>query len=137
MNFDAKDGTIKNCDKMELITRKHGVGLDVDGTIKSFCDIRLFKSKGANSSTVYANVWLFGKDNRHADITGETQHGHGTGKAGGYGYCKQSAAVHNALLNAGLSDYESVAGRGMNAAEKLLEKVGIEIFGLNNVLILG
>jgi hypothetical protein len=137
MQFNAKDGNIKNCDKMELIARKHGVGLDVDGTIKQFCDIRLYMSKGANSSTVYANAWIWGKDTRSHDLTGETQHGNGTGKAGGYGYCKQSAAVHVALCDAGLSDFGSVAGVGMDAVNDILERVGVEIFGLTNLVVLG
>ena len=60
------------------------------------------------NQTAYACVWV------HAgDI-----HARGAGKAGGGGYCKESAAADSALAAAGVTLSESVSGRGLRAVEE-------------------
>lgn len=66
--------------------------------------------------TCYACAWMqhrepFGKS---ADGYNET-HVNGSGSAGGYGYCKQSAAAGEAIANAGFELSESISGRGESA----------------------
>ena len=45
-------------------------------------------------------------------ISGREVYGSGYGKAGGYGYCKESAAMHDAICNAGITMSEHWAGMG-------------------------
>jgi hypothetical protein len=59
------------------------------------------------NQTAYACVWIHAGD----------VHARGGGKAGGGGYCKESAAAHAAQAAAGVTLSESVNGRGMRAVE--------------------
>lgn len=45
-------------------------------------------------------------------ISGREVYGSGYGKAGGYGYCKESAAMHDAICNAGITMSVHWAGMG-------------------------
>ena len=45
-------------------------------------------------------------------ISGREVYGSGYGKAGGYGYCKESAAMQDAINNAGITMSERIDGRG-------------------------
>lgn len=63
------------------------------------------------ASTCYACVWTFGA----------LGYSNGRGKAGGYGYCKESAAIDAALRSAGVELSESISGRGMTAIRDALE----------------
>jgi hypothetical protein len=63
---------------------------------------RVYMGRSRNSSTVYASVWLYGKD----------CYGSGSGQAGGYGYHKESAAINDALQSAGIVLSSSVHGTG-------------------------
>lgn len=44
----------------------------------------------------------------------------GGGSASGYGYCKESAAIDEAIWDAGIRLSESVSGRGIRAADDAL-----------------
>lgn len=63
---------------------------------------RVYMGRSRNSSTVYATVWLHGKE----------YHASGSGQAGGYGYHKESAAVDTALRMAGVKLSRSIHGTG-------------------------
>ena len=63
---------------------------------------RVYMGRTRNSSTVYATVWLHGKE----------YHGSGSGQAGGWGYNKESAAVDTALSMAGVKLSRSIHGTG-------------------------
>ena len=67
---------------------------------------RIYMGRSRSASTVYATVWLHGKE----------YHGSGTGQAGGYGYHKESAAVDTALAMAGVKLSRSVHGTGETQA---------------------
>ena len=58
-------------------------------------------------TVAHACVWI------HADPV----HARGSGRAGGGGYCKESAAAGAALADAGVTLSESIAGRGLRAIE--------------------
>lgn len=62
------------------------------------------------SSVAYCLLWVSGDEFR-------TQ---GGGSASGYGYCKESAAIDEAIFNAGIRLPESVSGRGVRAADDAL-----------------
>ena len=64
-------------------------------------------------ATAYAAVWIYGND----------IYASGTGRAGGYGYCKESAAVAEALARAGVTLSDHIDGRGLSAVREALEAV--------------
>lgn len=61
------------------------------------------------ASTVYAACWI------------HSMSASGTGKAGGYGYHKGSAAAAEAMENAGLKFSEPIAGRGESLIIEAIE----------------
>ena len=63
------------------------------------------------ASNCYCCVWIHGDD----------LHGSGGGKAGGYGYHKESAALEEALSAAGIRMSEGIGGRGDQAMLEALE----------------
>ena len=71
------------------------------------------------SNTVYANVWIY-------DEYGACS---GSGKAGGYGYCKISAAVGDALYDAGVVFNQAVSGVGVSTMEDALASAAIATGG--------
>ena len=66
-------------------------------------------------SVAYACVWI----NRG----GQEIHARGAGKAGGYGYCKESAAAHGALADAGVKLEHAIDGRGTSAIHDALSAI--------------
>jgi hypothetical protein len=61
-------------------------------------------------SVAYACLWVGGDDIYTS----------GSGKAGGFGYCKESAAIGDAIESAGFDLSEDIYGRGTTQAEKAL-----------------
>lgn len=61
-------------------------------TERTIIDCRVYMARSANSSQVYASVWISGNNYYIA----------GNGFAGGYGYHKVSAAIASALSSAGI-----------------------------------
>lgn len=57
------------------------------------------------AETAYACLWASTKD----------AYAVGRGKAGGYGYCKESAAIENAFLSAGIKLEHPIGGVGESA----------------------
>lgn len=88
-----------------------------DNQIKLALEVRIYRTK----SRSYACVWLRGEDGWNS----------GSGFAGGYGYCKDSAAVHTAFTNAGIELSESISGRGHTAIRTAIIAVG-EALGLEH-----
>jgi len=76
--------------------------------------LRLYMGRASSSSVVYACLWVHGRNDFYLS---------GKGKAGGYGYCKSSAAAGNAIKSAGIVLSEDVNGRGMGAVEAALELI--------------
>ena len=74
----------------------------VKGRAVNAITCRVYMGRSRNSSTVYATVWLDGKE----------YHASGSGQAGGYGYHKESAAVDTALAMAGVKLSRSIHGTG-------------------------
>lgn len=73
------------------------------------------------AQTAFACVWLSTRD----------WHAVGKGKAGGYGYCKESAAVDSALRDAGLTLEHSIHGVGTQAIIEAMTAFA-EFLGLTN-----
>lgn len=73
-------------------------------------------------STVYCVAWV--SLWRHGfPAAGSTGSCRGHGKAGGYGYHKASAAMSEALADAGFTLAESISGVGESAMRKALEAI--------------
>jgi hypothetical protein len=100
------------------------------GELKELVCLRIYQGTGA---TVKANIWV------QASLNGENGWRNGRGSAGGYGYCKASAAADEALTNAGIQlmgsaygghvevDYReraSISGVGTTAIEAALLAIG-------------
>jgi hypothetical protein len=71
------------------------------------------------ASNCYCCIWIYG----------DTVHGRGAGKAGGYGYHKESAALAYALDDAGIALTEDIGGRGDSATRDALEAVARAVTG--------
>lgn len=71
------------------------------------------------ASNCYACVW----------VHGDNCHGRGGSKAGGYGYHKESAAISEALHDAGITFNEPFDGHGDSAMYDALESVARAVTG--------
>lgn len=81
-----------------------------------------------SAATVYCVVWISAW--RHGfPAAGSTASCRGCGKAGGYGYHKASAAMQEALLDAGFTLSDDIAGRGDGAMREALESMA-KLFGI-------
>ena len=93
----------------------------VNGKMRECIIVRFYRSKSADgTSPVYCNFWLCMPDNYRS----------GKGVAKGFGYHKQSAALHDAIRNAGIVLPEDIDGRGMSvypsAFVSILNACGID-----------
>jgi hypothetical protein len=98
-------------------------------------DVRVYMGRSSNASTVYASVWARAKarhkltraiDAKGKRVTVDNLDGiwaSGRGSAGGYGYHKESAAIEDALTDAGFSMEGHFGGCGDTSAELAIEAV--------------
>ena len=107
-------------DKKELIKTFNVV---TDG-LKEVIAVRCYMGRSANASTVYASVWI---------NTSEV-HTSGKGKASGYGYHKESAAIGDAINSAGIMLDTDISGVGNSAIRDALTAIA-NALGFERVLI--
>ncbi|AWB77297.1 hypothetical protein B7H26_04765 [Stenotrophomonas maltophilia] len=81
--------------------------------------LRLYMGRSRGASTVYASIWVHGQYSG-----GAPYHTAGHGQAGGWGYCKRSAAAACAIKSAGIELHKSVSGVGMSAVRDALLAIG-------------
>ena len=96
----------------------------ITDTLQEIIMARCYMGRSANASTVYASVWI---------NTSEV-HTSGKGKAGGYGYHKESAAIAAAIESAGITLDTDISGVGDGAIKESLEAIASAL-GFSNVLI--
>ena len=127
--------TIKECrqngknmtGQKETVARYHVVGIDDKGAIVEAVACRVYMSrKSDGASPVYASVWI------HANGTYTA----GNGRACGYGYHKESAAIGSAITSAGITLSEDIDGRGDSGTRAALIAIG-EALGLKQVTVIG
>ncbi|MHB1266631.1 MAG: hypothetical protein ACYCY2_03385 [Acidithiobacillus ferriphilus] len=116
---EAVNNAINYGDKKELIKVYNVI---TDGLV-NIITARCYMGRSANASTVYASIW----------INAPGYHSGGHGKAGGYGYHKESAAIGNAIENAGIT-IDSIHGGGESAIEDALKAIASAL-GFSHVLI--
>lgn len=109
--------------KKELIGTWNVIVNSDDG-LKNIITVRCYMGRSTNASTMYASIWIY--DEKH--------HTSGTGKAGGYGYHKASAAIADAIESAGIELDEDISGRGDSAIEESLEAIAATL-GFESCLI--
>lgn len=82
-------------------------------------DARIYMGASANASTVYCSVWI---NPRKRDT--QTR---GYGSAGGYGYHKESQALHDALCAAGFTFSKGWGGSGDSPMSHAMALCGAKI----------
>ena len=88
---------------------------------KEVITLRLYMGKSASASKVYASIWI---STDYATMSGICYTA-GTGSAGGYGYCKKSAASAAAIRSAGINLQQDVSGYGMREVEDALLAIAV------------
>lgn len=68
----------------------------LNGKLQSIAEARFYMGRSASASTVYCALWVSGEN-----------YCSGSGRAGGYGYHKESAAMNDAIRSAGIELYGS------------------------------
>ena len=91
--------------------------------LENIITVRCYMGRSKESSTVYASIW----------IDTPCYHSSGKGKASGYGYHKSSAAIGEAIENAGIT-IDPIHGRGESAIEDALKAIAAAL-GFSHVLI--
>ena len=82
-----------------------------DGRFRNPVTLRIYMGRSRTASVVYASVWIHTRDGRYLS---------GTGKAGGYGYCKRSSAAREALRSAGIAFDEHWSASGIGKVREAL-----------------
>ena len=95
------------------------LGIDTDGKIRNYASLRIYQP----NTVAYACFWLFAADGPIPC--------NGSGKAGGHGYDKPSAAASNAFDAAGIKLAQDIDGRGSSAIEAALLAIA-EHFAIKN-----
>lgn len=104
------------------LTRSFDVIGCKDGSMRELMTVRCWMGRSRSASTVYASIWTY------------QPWMSGTGRAGGYGYCKTSAAVGDAIRSADIELDSDINGRGESAIREALTAIALEM-GYTNVLI--
>jgi hypothetical protein len=73
------------------------------GEFVDVVNVKCYMGRSSNSRVVYASIWV--------NAPKKKAYMAGTGKAGGYGYHKESAAIGEAIHSAGIELYGDVYGR--------------------------
>lgn len=81
------------------------LAVDSEGRVYHAVTVRCYSGRSRNATTHYASVW----------ISGPNAYGSGHGRASGYGYHKDSAAVADAFRSAGVYCLPNFGGAGDSA----------------------
>ncbi len=123
INLEVVDSSGKmNVPSKPIIEERHLVCASPDGDKASMAVMviaRWYMSHRTDAQMIYCCIWVYGKDNTKVGYRS------GSGNAGGYGYCKRSAAFAEALQNAGFkSEFDCISGRGMYVVEEAMKAIG-------------
>lgn len=115
---------INYSNKKEMVSAYSAVGV-IDGQLRELVTVRCYMGRSRNASTVYASLW----------VTAPSIYTSGTGKASGYGYHKESAAIGEAITRAGIDLSAPIDGRGTSAIREAMEAIVIACGVQGEVLI--
>lgn len=96
----------------------------VDGKAIEPITYRAYMGRSKGAATVYATIWIHSSE----------CHRSGSGKAGGYGYHKESAAAYEAAISCGFEFNKHLAGTGQ--IDQMLEAMALAL-GYDNASIFG
>jgi hypothetical protein len=115
INYGGNKETIRT---YNVIAHKKGIGYSDAPNFKELIVCRVYMArKSDGASPVYASIWLYGADGTVCDYRS------GKGTASGYGYCKKSAAVSDAISSAGITLDKAINGRGESAIRDALKAI--------------
>lgn len=120
---EMKNNAVNYGGKKEMVCT-YDVIVNNNGRLANIITARCYMGRSANASTVYASIWVNITDHQTS----------GTGKAGGYGYHKPSAAIADAIRYAGFELDEDISGRGDSAIEESLAAIAATL-GFESCLI--
>ena len=120
---EMKNNAVNYGGKKEMVCT-YDVIVNDNGRLANIITARCYMGRSPSASTVYASIWIY--DEKH--------HTSGTGKAGGYGYHKASAAISEAIRSAEIDLDEDISGRGDSAIEESLEAIAATL-GFESCLI--
>ncbi len=83
-------------------------------------------------TVAYACIWINCPARAASDAL--SHYGRGTGKAGGYGYHKPSAALAEAIRDAGISLDQSISGVGDSAMREACEAIARAVSGKRKLI---
>lgn len=104
------------------IVSKYVVLGKISGETREIVDARCYMSRSRNAATVYASIWVHGRDKEGKEI-----YTTGKGNAGGYGYHKESAAIGSAISSAAIELYGNVYGEPRFNYEEKREYTAVEL----------
>ena len=119
-----KQNNGKNYSPEKELISSWDVIVNTDDGLKNIATARCYMGRSASASVVYASIWINSPD----------YHGSGTGKAGGYGYHKISAAISEAIESAGIELDKDITGVGDSAIEDALRAIA-QALGFDDCLI--
>lgn len=114
-NIDNMRETSKDCrfrDTKEIVYGYKAVVRE-DSRDVDLVDIRCYMSRSSTASVVYCALWISNKN----------RYGRGVGRAGGYGYHRRSAAITDAISDAGITLDKSISGVGESAEREAIEAI--------------
>lgn len=114
-SFEAQQKMNTTIREREEKNIQHGykaIGISKDGKLWELVDLRI----GQTATTAYACVWLH--------VAGYGTYAHGSGKAGGYGYHRSSAAAESAFRSAGMIFNQSFSGCGDTMTREAVQAAG-------------
>ena len=113
---DATNGKNYGGEKETVSTYKL-VTVETDGNVDTELvvpvEARAYMGRSKDASVVYATVW----------VSGNGRYMSGSGRAGGWGYHKESAAIGAAIESAGITLSESIDGVGEGAIRAALNAI--------------
>lgn len=99
-------------EKKELISEMRVVAYR-KGKFETPVTVKVFMGRSSSASVVYCSI---GTHDGNRSFNGH-------GRAGGYGYCKKSAALADAIRNAGIELSQSISGVGESAMRRAIEAI--------------
>ena len=114
-SFEAHQNMNTTIREREERNIRHGykaICISEDGKLRELVDLRI----GQTDATAYACVWLH--------VAGYGTYAHGSGRAGGYGYHRASAAAESAFCSAGMTFNVSFGGCGDTMMREAVQASG-------------
>ena len=111
-SYKPKDGFNRNHRKESHFYKEVTLFVKHINGIRPLIIMRFYGTNSRIYCAVWVQGWAFGKNGSS-----------GTGYAGGYGYCRESASAQDALEAAGFKFKKNVSGVGMRIVEDALAEI--------------